>query len=43
VDHIIPLAEGGSEWAWENLQSLCKAHHDEKTMEEAQRGKTRQR
>ncbi|WP_156662752.1 HNH endonuclease signature motif containing protein [Mycobacterium sp. 1274761.0] len=43
VDHIVPLAEGGDEWAWENLQSLCHPCHDRKTRAEAQRGKTRLR
>jgi 5-methylcytosine-specific restriction protein A len=43
VDHIIPLAEGGDEWAWENKSSLCKPCHDAKTAKEARRGKTRPR
>ncbi|MDC8992498.1 HNH endonuclease signature motif containing protein [Mycobacterium marinum] len=43
VDHIKPLAEGGDQYSWSNLQSLCDAHHKEKTRAEAQRGKTRPR
>lgn len=31
VDHIIPLAQGGTHHA-ENLQSLCKSHHSKKTV-----------
>lgn len=40
VDHIIPMAEGGSD-ALDNLQGLCQAHHDQKTAEEAARGRAR--
>lgn len=43
VDHIIPLAEGGDRYAWSNYQSLCKPHHDQKTTQDALRGKTRAR
>jgi len=35
VDHVIPLTEGGGQWHWENLQSLCQRHHDEMTVEDA--------
>lgn len=31
VDHIITLAEGGSN-KWSNLQSFCKTHHSKKTV-----------
>lgn len=31
VDHIIPIANGGAELDLENLQSLCKPHHETKT------------
>ncbi len=37
VDHIIPLARGGSHDEF-NLQSLCKRHHNEKTGRERRRG-----
>jgi 5-methylcytosine-specific restriction endonuclease McrA len=43
VDHIVPLAEGGDRYAWSNYQSLCEPHHTEKTVRDAQRGKTRAR
>ena len=33
-DHIIPLWQGGADDD-SNLQSLCQAHHDEKTAREA--------
>ncbi len=33
VDHIIPLARGGTN-KWENLQSLCKSCHSKKTIRE---------
>ncbi len=31
VDHVIAIADGGSELDQGNLQSLCKSHHDSKT------------
>ena len=31
VDHIVSLADGGTH-KWENLQSLCKTHHSQKTV-----------
>ena len=34
VDHIIPIAYGGSELAMGNLQSLCHSCHSRKTMTE---------
>lgn len=37
VDHIVNKAEGGTDEP-ANLESLCKAHHDEKSAEEAKRG-----
>lgn len=43
VDHIVPLAEGGDRYDWDNYQSLCRPHHDHKTTADAQRGKTRAR
>lgn len=43
VDHITPLAEGGTELDWSNLASLCREHHREKTTADAARGKTRPR
>ncbi len=33
VDHIIPIAEGGSPFDVENLQSLCAACHNKKHAE----------
>lgn len=41
TDHIIPISEGGARLAWGNLQSLCDPHHDEKTQQEARRGRSR--
>lgn len=31
VDHIISMTDGGSPFAEENLQALCRRHHIEKT------------
>ncbi|WP_328514757.1 HNH endonuclease [Mycolicibacterium palauense] len=42
VDHVVPLAEGGTD-AWANLASLCPRHHREKTARDSRRGKTRAR
>lgn len=39
VDHITPLAEGGSEWDTENLQALCRSCHARKTAREGNRAK----
>lgn len=41
-DHIIPLAEGGTD-APENIQPLCHACSDAKTQQEAARGLRRRR
>lgn len=43
TDHIIPIAEGGDRYSWDNMQSLCRPHHDKKTNADALRGKTRAR
>jgi 5-methylcytosine-specific restriction protein A len=43
VDHITPLAESGDQWNWDNLQSLCGPHHQQKTTRDALRGKRRSR
>lgn len=37
-DHIIPLAEGGKDVP-ENIQGLCAACHNKKTIKESKRGK----
>ena len=34
VDHIKPRRLGGADLKWENLQSLCKYHHDVKSSQE---------
>lgn len=38
IDHIKPLARGGSKYDYSNLQALCKAHHSMKTQEEQNKG-----
>lgn len=38
VDHIIPLAEGGTDDVG-NLQAICASCHEAKTLEEARRGR----
>jgi 5-methylcytosine-specific restriction protein A len=44
VDHIIPMTEQPElKYDWRNLQSLCKPHHDRKTVQDALRGKTKAR
>ena len=43
VDHITPLAEGGAKYDHRNFMALCHDHHDEKTVQDALRGKTRAR
>jgi 5-methylcytosine-specific restriction endonuclease McrA len=40
VDHIIPLAQGGPEFALSNLQGLCRVCHRIKSAQE-QRGRGR--
>ena len=42
VDHVVPRAEGGTD-ALENLQTICRAHHAQKTAQEAQRAAARKR
>lgn len=39
VDHIIPRRLGGADFADDNLQSMCAAHHNKKRAKE--RGQTR--
>ncbi len=39
VDHIIAIADGGPEWDWANLQSLCFQHHSKKTNQEINKRK----
>lgn len=34
VDHIIPIRQGGAEYDWNNLQSLCKSCHARKSAKE---------
>jgi 5-methylcytosine-specific restriction endonuclease McrA len=41
VDHILNRAEGGPDLVAENLQSMCKKHHNEKTLAESHRGNKR--
>ena len=31
VDHIVPVKKGGAGYDLDNLQSLCKKHHDSKS------------
>lgn len=40
ADHIIPVAEGGSE-DLSNLEAICNPCHDTKSKEEARRGRVR--
>ena len=39
VDHITPIKEGGEEYNFENLQSLCHKHHNRKTADDLKRNK----
>lgn len=39
VDHIVPVGEGGHEFARSNLQPLCYDCHARKTQSEAQRAR----
>lgn len=41
-DHVIPLAEGGTN-DWSNLTARCKTHHSQRTAREQGFGKTRAR
>jgi 5-methylcytosine-specific restriction protein A len=41
VDHVILIAEGGAELDEDNLQSLCRRHHNTKTTNEGHRGMKR--
>jgi 5-methylcytosine-specific restriction protein A len=34
VDHIQPRHFGGDDFSWDNLQTLCKRHHDQKSATE---------
>ncbi len=34
VDHIKPRREGGADFDWDNLQSLCQRCHDQKSSKE---------
>lgn len=40
IDHIVPIADGGRALDENNLQALCRAHHNEKTRRDTQRRKT---
>lgn len=40
VDHIVPVAEGGTD-AETNLEAICDQHHRAKTQAEAKRGAAR--
>lgn len=40
VDHIVPKAEGGGD-SPENLEALCRPCHQDKTQQEARRGRQR--
>ena len=42
VDHIVNVGSGGTRYDWANLQSLCRAHHDEKTAGESRRARAPQ-
>lgn len=37
VDHVVPIADGGSAWDMANLQTLCKSCHTRKTQRETRR------
>lgn len=34
TDHSLPINEGGSPFDWNNLQSLCRSHHESKSSKE---------
>jgi 5-methylcytosine-specific restriction protein A len=42
LDHVVNLAEGGTD-TLDNLQYMCRTHHDIKTQAERQRGIDRAR
>lgn len=42
VDHIVALANGGSAFDWDNLQSLCDYHHALKSQAEREQKKISQ-
>ena len=35
TDHIVRIEDGGDPYNWENLQSLCHYHHNQKSGREA--------
>lgn len=41
ADHVVPVAEGGAEYDVANGQGACTPCHDDKTHEEAARGRRR--
>lgn len=41
VDHIKSLADGGSAYDWNNLQSLCDYHHSLKSQQEREQKKNK--
>lgn len=36
VDHIIPINDGGAKYKWDNLQTMCHPHHNQKSGRESQ-------
>ena len=41
VDHVVPISQGGAELDADNLQSLCRRHHNSKTTNEGHAGMKR--
>lgn len=39
IDHIVPLSQGGDPYDIDNLQSLCRRCHNDKTNEDKKHGK----
>ena len=39
TDHIKPINEGGEVWSLENLQSLCRRCHDQKSASESRKNR----
>lgn len=37
VDHKKEITDGGDPWDWDNLQTLCTQHHNEKSAKYKQR------